>query len=355
MPEGEPTVRDATLEDAPAILGLIQAAYDRWPPYEVGVTPLEHLRWKMSPPRSTLPHHTLVFIGDRPAATQLRWMSRVQVDEREYEADDGADLAVHPDFRGRGLARLIKDRDHQRLIGGGFAGMWTRSNAPQVRHMYDPDLVTRRLVTWARPFRRRSYASLHFREGGIRQLARAAQSRLLPSRHAGGVRPDIRVLERFDDRTDEVWTAARGAYDFIPFHDAQYLNWRFRAPSVGQPTILGALEGERVVAYCVLRRTGDQGEILDWLWRPEHEQAVPPLLDAAIEQLKDLGARNAAMWLSAGHRAEALVARAGFGRVGEQIVQFGSREAGLTPPELLDVIEDPTRTMHLTMSNFDYV
>ena len=73
MTEGEPTVRDATLDDAPAILELIQAAYDRWPPYEVSVTPLEHLRWKMNPPRETPLHHALVFVGDRPAATQLRW------------------------------------------------------------------------------------------------------------------------------------------------------------------------------------------------------------------------------------------------------------------------------------------
>ena len=169
------------------------------------------------------------------------------------------------------------------------------------------------------------------------------------------VRPDIRVLERFDHRTDEVWHAAREAYDFIAFRDARYLNWRFQAPFVGEPTILGATEGDRVLAYCVVRRAGDHGQILDWLWRPEHEQAVPPLLDAAIDGLEHLGARNASIWLPAGHRAEAIVARAGFARAGEQIVQFGSRESGLTPPEILDVIEDPARTMHLTMSNFDYI
>ena len=33
----QPVIRDAKLEDAPAMLAVIEAAYDEWPPVDIGV------------------------------------------------------------------------------------------------------------------------------------------------------------------------------------------------------------------------------------------------------------------------------------------------------------------------------
>lgn len=250
----DPLFRDATVEDALAMLEVIGAAFARWPPVDVGVPPIEHLRWKMSPPGDIPLHHVIVFVEGRPAAAQLRWVCRLQVGANDYIGDTPADLAVHPAFQGQGFSRLIKERDHARLVAGKAPGFDMLSNAPQVRHMNEPDLITRQMTTWFHPFRLRSYASAHYRHGGLPGLAGAVRRRL--ARRAATPRDPVRieVLERFDERTDDLWEAARRSFDVLTFRDADYLNWRFARPLAGPVTILGLTEGARVHAYAVVRR-----------------------------------------------------------------------------------------------------
>ena len=44
------TPRLATLEDVPAMLAVLEAAFPRWPAFDLQATAAEHLRWKLSPP-----------------------------------------------------------------------------------------------------------------------------------------------------------------------------------------------------------------------------------------------------------------------------------------------------------------
>lgn len=351
----EPTIRDATLDDAPAILEVIEAAYERWPPVEVSVTPLAHLRWKMSPPGGIPLHHTIVEVGERTAAVELRWVCHVLIGGGEYMAEIGADLAVHPDFRGRGLSRLIKDHQDARRRVQGLSGFSTLSAAAEVVHMNEPDMVTRPMTTWTQPFRPWSYAAVHAREGGIQQLMRASRRRWLTSSPVLNGSLRIEVLDRFDARTDEVWESARGAYDLIPFRDADYLNWRVRAGYRHQPAALAVLEGSRVLAYAIVGRTDDRGHLLDWLWRPGDEHVLPALLEAAADRLRASGAAGISCWLPTGHAAEAVLEQSGFARVGTQPILFGSRELSAGRPQFLEVYEDLDRPIHLTMSDFDFV
>jgi hypothetical protein len=348
-----PTIRDATLDDAPAMLEVIQAAFEGWSPLHSQSSALEYLRWKMSPPSAVPLHHAIVEFDDRVAATQLRWVGRMLVGGREYPTETGADVAVHPDFQRRGLARLIKDRDHHRLVAGQIGGFGMLSNAPQVRHMNEPNIISRQMTTWTRPFQSRRFAVVHLRDGGVGQLARAAR-RALTRRTPAPAVGQIETLDRFDDRTDALWLQARDEFDLISFRDADYLNWRFTPAQNGRTTILGLVNGERVLAYVALRLAADRGDLMDWLWVPEAEPDLPALLATSLHRLRALGARRVDCWLPDGHRAEPALHAAGFARVGTQHILFGGRNHGESPPEVLDVCEDPTSKIHLTMSDFDH-
>ncbi|MDA0351904.1 MAG: hypothetical protein O3A10_06800 [Chloroflexi bacterium] len=353
QPAIEPIIRDATEHDAPELLEVIEAAYPSWPAFPLETPTIDHLRWKMSPPGDIPLHHAAIEVGDRIAATQLRWVCQVQVGDEVHIGETGADLAVHPDFQGMGLARLIKDRDHDRLAENQITGFGMMSNAPQVQHMNEGS-VSREMTTWTLPFALRSYLSVHHAAGGPVQAARALWHR---ARRAPAPLPTpgrITVLERFDERADALWEAARHAYDVIPFRNSQYLNWRFARPFSGEPVILGLLDRGRVLAYAVVRRAGDRGDLMDWLWRPEATAMVPALLDAAIEHLRASGARNITSWLPRGHRAERALRYAGFAPVGTQHILFGTRDRGEAAAGVLDVYEDPRSRLHLTMSDFDH-
>jgi len=353
-----PIIRDPGPEDAPAILEVLEAAYDQWPPIAVEATALDHLRWKMAPPGDIPLHHALVEIDGRPRATQLRWVCWMQIGEHDYVGETGADLAVHPAARGQGLSRLIKERDHERLAAGQVAGFGMISNAPEVRHMNDPEMVSREITNWVRPFGLRPYLAVHYRRGGlgklVRSLARFRGNRAPPTASARRT-GRIEVLQQFDERTDALWDSARRAFDVIAFRNAAYLNWRF-APRLSGPTkIFGWLDGERVLAYAVARATAGRGDLMDWLWEPGAEDVLPDLLDAVESHLRSVGAPHVTCWLPSGHRAEPALRAAGFAEVGTQEVLFGGRARPEAPIAALDICEDPARTLHMSMSDFDHV
>ncbi|MDA0351903.1 MAG: hypothetical protein O3A10_06795 [Chloroflexi bacterium] len=352
-PGPEPTIRDATIEDAPAMLEVITAAFECWPDFALEVPPIDHLRWKMASPDGVPLHHSVVLVGDRVAAAQLRWARRLSVRGETRIGETGADLAVHPDFRGQRLSRLISDRDDARLRADRVTGFAMQSNAAQVRHL-NRDRITRELDTWVRPFGWRSFVATHRNAGGWGQALRASVRRVMSRTPGLSAAARIEVLDRFDARTDDIWAAARDAYDVIAFRNAEYLNWRFARPVTGHPTILAIFEGDRALAYAVVRHAGGRGDLMDWLWRPDAAAVVPALLGAAISHLQQGGATDVTCWLPRRHDAEQALRAAGFARTGTQEMLFGIRNSAEERTPDLDVYDDPASTLHIAMCDFDW-
>ncbi len=351
-----PTIRLASVDDAPAMLEVIQAAFGSWPPLQIDVPAVEHLRWKMTPPGLN-PPHDLLEIDGRLAGVRLHWQNRLQLHDLEFVAEAGADFAVHPDFQGRGLSRALSANIRRRRTAEPMPSISFLSNAPQIRHMNEPDYIQRPVFTWVRSLSLRSLAAVHHRERGIGGLARAAAVALRGLARRRTARPAgsrIEVLEGFDDRFDALWERARRRYEITFFRNRTYLEWRFRRPASGNSVILALLRGEELLGYAVVKRSWERGDLLDFLADPAEPEAEAALFDAAIEQLNELGANDVTCWLPAGHHVEPSLRRAGFAVVGTQTLLMGSPTNGETPPEALAILDDGSRSIHMTMSDFDY-
>lgn len=350
-----PVVRDATPDDAPGILALIEAAYGTWPKFELDVTPLEHLKWKMAPGDGLHPTHIVILIDDQIVVWRLRWQNHIQIGGRTYLNETGADLAVHPQFQGRGLARLMVDTWTPEFLANPKASLGMVSSAPEVRTMDYPDTITRPVTTWHRPFGPRAYLGVH-RRGGLAQLAQAIRAWRRAGRQPhlpAGSR--IELVEQFDARIDELWERARPSFDVIPHRTAAYLNWRFARPASGNPELLALTRGDRALAYAAVKRTGTDGQLQDFLWAPDEPEALTVILEAAAHRLRRSGAAGVTCWLPGGHRAETALRRAGFAPVGEQRLVVGTETRGETPPEALAILRNESRSIHVTMSDFDWV
>ncbi len=349
-----PVVRVATNEDIPGMLQVLRAAYGEWPSVDLDTTPLEHLRWKMSARDGLEPEHLVILVDDQIVVTRLRWQNRIQVGGRTYLNETGADLAVHPDFRGRGLARLMVDTWVPEFRADPKASLSMRSTAPEVQTMDFPDEIVRPINTWHRPFRWRAYLGVH-RRAGLGALLRAPASWRWAIRHPRAEGLELRELESFDQRFDRLWESARNAFDVIPFRTAAYLAWRFARPEAGNASIVGVSAGEDLVAYAVVKRSGDVGQLQDLLWHPDHPQALPLAIEGAAHLLRSQGASGVTCWLPERHPAEQILRRAGFAAVGRQSLLAGSPSEGLTPAEVLQIVGDESSSMHITMSDFDWV
>lgn len=354
MTEGsQPTFRLASGDDAPAMLGVIEAAFGGWPALQVEAPALDHLRWKMAPPDLDPPHDVLEVDG-QVAGVRLQWQNHLQLGQLEFIGEAGADYAIHPNFQGRSLSRVFGDHVRDRRLSNPAPGISFLSNSPQVRHMNEPDYIERPVFTWYRPFDLRTRLVLGLRDRGIAGAARAA---VAGTRVGSPPLPDgahLEVLDQFDDRVDALFERARQAFEIIFFRRARYLNWRFQRPESGQHVLLGLLRNDQLLGYAVVKRSWDQGDLMDVLWDPAVPAALPALVQAASAELRRAGAAGVTCWLPVGHEAEPTLRRAGFSVVSTQTLLLGSATNGESPPEAIEVLQDLSRSMHVTMSDFDH-
>lgn len=344
-------IRDAHLDEAPAMLEVITAAFPRWPAQETTTSALAHLRWKMAPEAGLPTLHTVATVDGRIAATRLRWVNRVMIDGREYLQETGADFAVHPDFQGRGISRAIREHFHEELKRDPRPGISMLTKSPQVRYMTSELLVPRKLTVWHRPLGRGQAALAQLRRPTPHTVGRAIRAAVSRPHLPEGT---VTTLERFDERTDRLWERARPAFDIVTDRSAAYLNWRFAQPAAGPATILACLDADEVLAYAVVKRADDVGQLVDLLWDPAHPSALGNVVSAALDHARVSGARAIICWLPTVHPATRVMRDLGFLAVATDEVLLGNGDEGETQPELLEIFQDPARSLHVTMSDFDY-
>lgn len=346
--------RNATAEDLPAILHVLETAFERWPAVELDRPPLEHLAWKMSGAGFGPDAHGVVEYEGKVIACKLRWFARVWLSGTERITDVGADQAALPEFQGRGIGRLSNDLEMLERPHGTVS--WERpSRVASVRHM-EVQHRALELRAWTRPLQAGSHLRAHLDHGGPLEVLRATGSAI-----AARVRPstaaDVTRIERFDDRADALWEAARERFDLVRIRDAEFLNWRYADPRGGRRTILAAFApgaaGGPLLAYGVIRAASGVLRLSDLLTHPEHPRAGRDILAGAVALGRARRARAIVAWLPPDHPDEAIYRDAGFVPRESFPVDY-KVPRGVTAPEIADQLYRVDLRRHVTMGDFDF-
>jgi GNAT superfamily N-acetyltransferase len=354
----EPIYRYAGPDEAPAILRVIEAAFDRWPPYEIGVPPLEHLRWKMTPPGIPHDNHAVVELRGEIVGVELRWTGRIDVRGIEYPYDFGTDLSVHSSARGQGLGSLLRDGESPRTFAG-TVGFDTAPDNQQIEAMYnDRGPVHRPLTIWSRPLGARAFVGVH-RSAGIAHLAGATATAIvrgIRARLAGDTIPPgmVEPVTAFDERVTDLWNRVRRDFDLARVRTAEYLNWRYLDSRAGRIAAYQLVDGDRVAGYVAVRRDGDRGRVLDLVTDPAVEGAGAALLERAVADLEGSSCAAVECLLPVGHRDEAALRAAGFLPTGEERLVRATRARHQGVPQLIEVFTDPAARVHLMAGDFDH-
>lgn len=342
------------------MLEVIEAAFPTWPPIEVGTSNAEHLRWKLGPGgEAAIGEHILVELDGRVVAVRLKWAGDAQLGDADYSWETSADMAVHPDFQGRGIARVLSELRDQGFDENGTVGFGTESQNAAARHMDGPPRNERPLTVWTRQRTARRFAITHYRAGGLRQvgsaLIRALRQRRGRGRvETGGTLGGVERLERFDSATDALWAAARTEFDMASYREAGYLNWRHLDRRGGRTVALTLRDAGRCLGYAVFKPAGRAVNLVDLLAVPDGTGVVAALLNAGVDRLGTEGYSAFTSWLPSGHAYEDGFRRAGFIESGIQPFRFAVQLLDRGPAEARRILVEPTSRFHVTMSDFDY-
>ena len=94
--------------DEDRIVELLQAAFDGWPKYDIPLTPVEHLSWKLEGHTDAPWFHGVAEIDSRFAAAWLQLRRNVKVGDQVFAANVGTDASTHPDFRKSGVYSTLR-------------------------------------------------------------------------------------------------------------------------------------------------------------------------------------------------------------------------------------------------------
>ena len=302
--------------DETTMLRVLQGAFPAWPAVEIGVDPIDHLRWKLRSHEQALQTHFVIEDGGEIIGSESFLAQHAKIGDQIALTCHVGDVCVRPDHQGRGALLQM----YMFIM-------------PQLRESYDAHLV----------FRPRNRSSAVVRQGDTRPIPFANQVHALvrplrPWPASGGlskaprqlvawaraalgdlpapkqmVEPwELRQVPRFDERIDALWDEASRPFHFIVARDRERLNWRYADPRAGLFMLRLAEQDGRILGYSVLRVSHGTGHIADLLVLPGRVDVLCSLLRDALAIFRSQGLAKVEVWCATHHPYRETLRRCGF-------------------------------------------
>lgn len=359
---GEPVDLRAVMRDelddahVERMLVVLQAGFDQWPAFDPGVPAAEHLRWKMGSPFSEVAALAAEIRGKLVGSiTVMSLQSRIG--GRLFSRGRFVDSVVHPNYRGRGIARTMAPLKNGLLPLPTYRQI--ESWNPALLHMAREDgahplgdrVLPLVLASADLSWRPADSITIASRLSDTMRVARGKwqRSRYRPPPH----NRDVRQIDHFDPRFATLWEEAAEDFDLINVRTPQYLNWRYCDPRGGLSTIFCVVEADSVAGYVVSRVHSREGSIADILAAVDRPDVVDALLAQSVADLRSRGARRIVCWLPEHHPYRSVFLGHGFVSGTEEVpLRF---RPGYLPEDAEALLVHRDLRFHYTLGDSDFV
>ena len=221
--------------DEEKIIGLLQEVYGDWPRVDLECTALDHWTWKYPENQHGKCIVKVAKHGYRVVGVSQQYAVRVKVGGEMVDWGYTGDMAVHPDYRRRGISnRLIEHEVKLRLEKDTPSRYFVTRNPYLIKsysekfsefpfsvtvliHVKDIDKQLQAIPVDNPSLMKMGYTVVKQLQD-IRNVIRGSRDD-----------PDVKVVkvERFGDQIDVFWDKIRDDYDFIIERKMGYLDWRY--------------------------------------------------------------------------------------------------------------------------------
>ena len=318
-------VRPYATGDELEIVPLLEGVFGGWPHLDIE-SPLDYWRWKYLKNPLGKAIIVVAISSGRIIGCHHSVYLKLKLKDDVLSCISATDLAVHPDFRGMGVARRMDELflrfQEERKIGFVY---WITRNP--------------RLVASSEKGSHRFPLPI-INQVRIRNIDK--QLRAIPVKHPRLIKIGYDMAKRlnrleniwnkprptkenyqsssidtFDEKMDQFWNEVSSGYDFIVWRGRDFLNWKYHDRDCGAFEVIQATEGDRIVGYCVFRvnrylKEYPIGYVVDLLTYPDKLYIADALLGEAVEYFDSQDVNIVNYRTIGGHPYEAIARRHGF-------------------------------------------
>lgn len=293
----EVVVRRYIEGDEDEVIDLLDLVFDNWPSFNLDGPNIDHWCWKFRDNYIEKCVTNIAEFDGKIVGVCAETYHCVKIGDVLVDCGIGADIAIHPDFRGQGLwSRMVRQAEAELKSGSDRLIYYLTGNPIVIKSM---SKVRPRM-----PFGLTNYVRIldidkHFEampmdnemilKAGFLTLKLASTIRTsLRSAPETSASITVSLVDSFDKRIDNFWSDVSREYSFIGKRDYAYLNHRYCDPRSGNFTILLA-EGsdDEVLGYAVIQintivENYPVGFILDLIALPDRLDVVDALLNECV-------------------------------------------------------------------------
>lgn len=256
-------VRPYQPKDEEKIVPLLDTVFKGWPHLDLQCSNIDFWKWKYHANPIASSNIVVAETGDEIVGACHQYPVNIIFNQKTHVASFASDMTVHPDYRGKGMARqmnlLLKEkrRDKKNIHFYYFA-----TRHPHMINMHqkmdhelpykivnhvkidDIDKHLNAIPTDQNLIMKLGYTTIQLKNKLIQQFQST------PRKDESII---VEKIDKFGIDIDQLWNRNIVNYDFIVERNYQYLNWRYNDPRAGDFTIYQAREKDTILGYIILR------------------------------------------------------------------------------------------------------
>lgn len=295
------------------IIQLLKISFPEWAARE---KPLDYWNWKYRD--NPLGSSVIVALDKgRVIGVGYNINLNIKIGPRVFRSQYGDDFATHPDYRGMGVySRLVKEDNEVQgkyiqfdffLLNNPIVIDASKKDKEPTRFKFPYSLTHLfRVKDMSSHLKRKAIKNQTIVRGGFGVIKAMNRAKNMVLRKLV-VPKDIKVqeAENIDDDYFIFWERVKDRHNFILEKNANYLNWRFKAPRGGSCIIREARSGGDISGFAALEvgttKDYSEGYIVDLLTLSERAEVYNALLEDACNYFDDLGLNAVNIQLVEGH------------------------------------------------------
>lgn len=357
--------------DEKQINNLLQKVFHPWPHFDLSVNPQEHWKWKyLDNPL----HLSAIAVAENDhiiIGCSHGFYLNVKVGNSILLAQQGVDLAVREDFRGRGIhdkLAVIKREIHEKnnvnltysLSGNPIVYKKDiKENRPQFPHQIQHMI---KIYNIDKHFNSKYYDQKTIKKYGFRTIDILNK--------IGNVKPftqrisksdenfEISNIDKIDGKFDQFWEDIKDYYNYITVHDTKYINWRYCDVRSGNYIIKCAKIGQRIIGYMVVKINKNiegypEGYIVDLLTLPNRIDVAESLIIDAMKDFENKNINIIHALIFQKHPYKSLLSNKGFIKDEKKLHLF--YRAKNMENELNDFVNSSVEKIHFMYGDLDWI